>query len=148
MTLVGITVHEIENLLPPQFIADYTKDEGKAFVQKLIAKSKEEYLRWYDVKNGISLVDIVDTRYNDYAKIIYEQLYSNRFGAYEKYVASCRRKKRKIFPKLKEGLVKTFLGLTDAKRATYGIHFKKEWKDIANNFYDYACSRECDPINV
>ena len=146
--LVGIKVHEIENLLPPCFIKDRSKDNGKALIEKIIARGKLEYLRWYDIKNGVSVEDLKEQDYNVFANEMYNVLYKAKAGEFNKHVATCTRKKMKILPAIGNDLVKKFLKLPFEKQYNYKIYFKKEWEEIANNFYDFSCSRECGPIYI
>ncbi|MBP3253720.1 MAG: hypothetical protein J6M30_04365 [Bacteroidales bacterium] len=92
----------------------------------MIAKGKEDYLSWYDIKNGISLADVQEPGYNDYANEMYEQLYSNKAGAYNTHMRMCGRKKKKVMSQLRDDIVKRYIGLAYEKRAAYDIHFKAE----------------------
>ncbi len=146
--LVVIKVHEIENLLPPKFIAERAKKERRNIAQKFIVNGNEKYFRWYDIKSGISIADIGDPDYNDFAIELYENIYKEKRSAYARFIRQCKRNNKKLFPELADGLVKKFLKLPFEKQRSYSIFFKNEWKEIANNFYDFACSREKSPINI
>jgi hypothetical protein len=143
-----IKVHEIENLLPPLFIYERCKDEGKSLMEKFIKKGLLDYLRYYDVKNGISTGDIEEPGYDTFAKDIYEHIYNVKKCTYERHVRQCKKNNKKIHPKLKDDLIKKFLKLNFTKQIAYQIHFKDEWREIADNFYQYACSRVSEPIHV
>lgn len=145
--LIVIKVHEIENLLPPKFIVGRAKKESKKIAQKFIENGNEKYLRWYDLKSGISIEDIEDPLYKIFATELYEHLYDSSC-TFDRYVLQCKRKKEKVFPELANNLIKKYLGLPIEKQVEYPVYFKDEWKEIANGFYDFACSREKDPINV
>lgn len=146
--LVVIKVHEIENLLPPRFIVNRSKKSSKKIAQKFLGNGNEKYLRWYDIKSGISIEDIADTDYNDFARELYNQFYNAKSGKYIRYVSQCKRNNKKVFPELADGLIKKYLRLPISNQSSYSIYFKDEWREIANNFYDFACSRDSDPINV
>lgn len=146
--LVVIKVHEIENLLPPKFIAERAKKDKKKIAQKFVGNGNEKYFRWYDIKNGISIADIVDPDYNAFAVELYEHIYKAKRSAYVSFIKERKRKKEKVFPELADGLVKKYLRLSFEKQKAYSIYFKDEWKEIANNFYDFACSREKSPIYI
>lgn len=143
-----IEVHEIENLLPPQFIFERCKDEGKAFMEKIIKFNLLDYLKFYDVKNGISLTDITEPDYNTFAKDIYEHIYNIKKCTYDRYVKQCLKNNKKVHPKLRDDLIKTYLRLSFDKQASYQIFFKDEWREIADRFYQYACSRVSEPIHI
>lgn len=143
-----IKVHEIENLLPPQFIYERCKGEGKSLMEKLIKLNLLEYLRYYDVKNGISLSDIEASNYNVFAKDIYEHIYNVKKCSYDRHIRQCKKNNKKVHAKLKDDLIKNFLNLDFGKQNTYQIYFKSEWRDIAESFYQYTCSRIGEPIHV
>ena len=143
-----INVHEIENLLPPQFIYERCDDEGKSLIGRLIRLELLDYLRYYDVKNGISLSDLSEPDYDAFAKDIYEHLYNTKKCTYERYVKQCQKSHKKIHPKLKDDLIKKFLRLSFDKQNSYHIYFKEEWNEIAEIFYQYACSRASEPIHI
>lgn len=143
-----IKVHEIENLLPPQFIYERTKDEGKSLMEKFIKLNLLDYLRYYDVKNGISLNDISEPNYNAFAKSIYEHIYNVKKCTYERYVCQCKKNNKIIHAKFKDDLIKIFLKLDFGIKSSYQIYFKDEWREIADCFYQYTCSRVSEPIHV
>ena len=143
-----INVHEIENLLPPQFIYERSENEGESFMSRLIKQGLLDYLRYYDVKNGISLSDITEPKYNTFANDIYDHLYNTKKCTYDRYVKQCQKNHKKIHPKLKDDLIKKFLRLSFDKQNSYQIYFKQEWSEIAEIFYQYACSRVSEPIHV
>ena len=107
-----------------------------------------DYLRYYDVKNGISLSDITKSDYNTFANDIYDHLYNAKKCTYDRYVRQCQKNNKKIHPKLKDNLIKKFLRLSFDKQNSYQIYFKQEWGEIAEIFYQYACSRVSEPIHV
>lgn len=143
-----IKVHEIENLVPPQFIYERSENEGKSFMRRLINRGLLDYLRYYDVKNGISLSDIKEPNYNTFANDIYNHLYNTKKCTYDRHVKQCQKNHKKVHPKLKDDLIKNFLRLSFDKQNSYQIHFKQEWSEIAAIFYQYACSRVSEPIHV
>lgn len=143
-----IKVHEIENLLPPQFIYERSEDEGKSLIGKFIRLGLLDYLRYYDVKNGISLSDITEPNYNTFANDIYNHLYNTKKCTYDRHVKQCQKNHKKIHPKLKDDLIKKFLKLSFDRQNSYHIYFKKEWNEIAEIFYQYACSRVSEPIHI
>lgn len=146
--LIVIKVHEIENLIPPKFIVDRAKKESKRIAQRFLENGNEKYLRWYDLKNGISIVDIEDPLYKAFAITLYNHFYDSKPEAFDRHVSQCKQKKEKVFPELTNNLVKKYLGLPIEKQNVYPILFKDEWREIADNFYDFACSREKDPIYI
>lgn len=143
-----INVHEIENLLPPLFIYERSKEEGKSFMEKIIKLNLLDYLRFYDVKNGISLNNITEPGYNTFAKEIYEQIYNVKKCTYDRYVKQCEKNNKKIHPKIKDDLINKYLKLDFGKQSSYQIYFKDEWREIADYFYQYTCSRVSEPIHV
>lgn len=143
-----IKVHEIENLLPPQFIYERSEDEGKSLMGKFIRLGLLDYLRYYDVKNGISLGDITEPDYNTFANDIYDHLYNTKKCTYDRHVKQCLKNHKKIHPKLKDDLIKKFLRLSFDKQNSYQIYFKEEWDEIAEIFYQYACCRVSEPIHI
>lgn len=143
-----IDVHEIENLLPPLFIYERSKEEGKLLIEKFIKLKLLDYLRFYDVKNGISLNDITEPGYNTFAKDIYEHIYNVKKCTYDRHVEQCEKKNKKIHPKIKGDLIKKYLKLDHGKQSSYQIYFKDEWREIANYFYQYTCSRVNEPLHV
>ena len=146
--LIIINVHEIENLLPPEFIYERSENEGKSLISRFIRLGLLDYLRYYDVKSGISLSDITEPDYNTFANDIYDHLYNTKKCTYDRYVKQCEIIHKKIHPKFKDDLVKKFLGLSFNKQNSYQIYFKEEWKRIADVFYQYACSRISEPIHI
>lgn len=148
VVLIGIKVHEIENLLPPKYIEKQANSDAKSLMKKIISKSRLDFLRWYDLKSGISVEDLKNADYNDFAKEMYHVLFNSKSGSFERHVIHCARNKKKIFPGVCNNLVKKFLNLPYEKQIVFNIHFKDEWKEIANYFYSFACSRESTPINI
>lgn len=145
---ISIKVHEIENLLPPKFIEEKSRKEGKQFIKTMISQKQLTYLRWYDLKKGISIEDVQDNEYGEFAREIYKALYCTNANAYDKHVKVCARKGVKVFPLICKDLVKKFLKLSFDKQCAYEILFKDEWREIADSFYSFTCSRECEPINI
>lgn len=148
--LIGIKVHEIENLLPPKFIQQNTRknNDAQKIINRIISTGHINYLRWYDIKSGISIGDIQNKDYDEFAKEMYGVLYNAKPGTYKTHVLDCMRKKIKVFPSICDGLVKKFLNLSFDKQLSYSIYFKEEWREIADNFYSFACSREDSPISI
>jgi hypothetical protein len=146
--LLQIKVHEIENLLPIKFIEEHAKDEAKQFMQKIIIKKQLDLLRWYDIKSGVSVDDLQDKSYSTFVKKVYELLYGVKNDGFKKHVAQCIRNKKKVLPIIGKDFIKKYLKLPIEKQCVYSIYFKKEWKEIADSFYSFACSRENDPINI
>ena len=143
-----INVHEIENLLPPRFIFERSKGEGKSIMEKFIKLKLLDFLRYYDVKNGISLNDITEPGYNTFAKDIYEHIYNVKKCTYDRYVKQCKKNNKKIHPIIKDDLIKKYLKLDFGNQNSYQIYFKGEWRGIADYFYQYTCSRVSEPIHI
>lgn len=144
-----INVHEIENLVPSSYLLGCTRKNKKSnrFVQKILSLSnKDEILKYYDIKDGISFSAIQSNpEYYAFAEMIYNSfLPKNHKEEFKNYL--CKMKKTGyVFPSINSKLLEYFLNKPDFSKSDY--YLQQEYKNIKNIVFTFLCSRVDDPIN-
>lgn len=151
---VELVVHEVENLIPIEFVEGSIKSnrQARTFLSKIRKSEKfKEFWKYYDIKEGISLSKIEDSvDYYSFAKELYANLYGNK-NSFEDYIAQLKHSKKKsVFPPIREDLLDKFIHQEKkAKDRFVFTLYPNQGKLIAEKIVEYACCRSNDdPINI
>ena len=147
-----LNVHEIENLIPIDFMCQHIRDNRvRSFAKRLKGIDKNgDILSFYDVKKGINSKNIREERlYYDFAEIIYNRLKkaSDR-TTFEQYLSK-KFKNDCVFIPLCPSILTSFMNIKCAKkpRFEYCDYLKTEWECIWKLIVTFLCVRQNDPIN-
>jgi len=143
--------HEIENLIPINYICQNIKDkEARKFAKRLKdIDNNGDVLLFYDIKDGIQRKSIdADTKYKQFAQTIYNRLNgSHRTKSFDDYIYS-KGKKTNIFPQLCPSILDTFINDkgVKAREFTYCEYLRVEWSMVRKLVITFLCSRQNNPI--
>lgn len=150
-----LNVHEIENLIPSDFLKEHCIKDAKKFIGRLLSKNLISYLRYYDIKYGMITKDVVATPgLKSYAEQLYDDLYPSSKGAFGGHLAICINNDKLaaknqqalpgVFPAIKSSMLEDFLNSSSTiSRADI---FEPDRRYIADLIYTYACARGRDVI--
>lgn len=146
-----LKVHEIENLIPIDFVYKHIK---KKQISKFSYKLKRidqdgDILRYYDVKKGIRLSTIQSEKdYYCFAETIYRRLCgSSDHTSFEAYIS--RVSNDMVFSHLCPGILDVFLNqsLSGNSRFIYCDYLREDWEEIQKYIVTFFCARRDEPIN-
>lgn len=147
--IIELDLHEIENLLPFDFL-DKEKFDGELATKKekfdLLRKNDPELLKFFDIKNGIKKKDIKNNKeYKDFARKCckcdesinnFEEYYENLSDEDYVYLPLCR-----IYKKIENDLEKDYTELNLLEFQ------KKEWDKLGKNLLEFGCARNQEALN-
>ena len=148
-------MHEVENLIPFDYLEHHCSKSAKTFLSKIKNRSLFSYMMYYDIKYGIRCQDVntVSGLYH-YAERLYNDIYPASKGKFKMHVKSCNIKNQKalnrnlpqygVFPGVKSTILCEFLD----KRNTISRSdiFEPERRHIADLLFTYSCARDNDII--
>jgi len=147
---IDINVHEIENLVPFNYIdsiqQNYHNIQGIIFLKKVIDSERREDLKYLDLKKGICKSKINCTDYLDFAL----SLQSFCEHPIDSNIYSGLAKEAQIIPNIGK-IIKPLLEQSELFTTIPPelLEFQKnEWNRIGSKFFYWTCSRNLEPINI
>lgn len=139
-----LPVHEVENFLPPLYILSKlpSKCENEKKIIKSLNKNGIECLRYYDIKEGISIENIKANKdYYDFARKVYKIAYDADEKDFIKHVKTCECQKKNVLPSIGNMLVSKYIREDTSKIAQYPFAFERELREISELFFSFTCCR-------
>ena len=159
---IDIDAHEIENLVPFNYIEDFNQREldadGIHFLGNMLNSDRKEDLKYFDLKKGICVSKISrDTNYKNFAVSLHHfcrnpldsKSIDDRVRIYNETPEHLRTDSI-LIPRVGK-IVKSLFDkseLITTKTPEFLGYQSREWDRIGANLFYWTCSRNQEPINI
>ncbi len=133
--------HEVENLVPLDFLMNHSAHGGNSFLKRIRATKNECDLRYYDFKNGIIKKDVEESsKLFLYFQKLFGKLYRKNIDSYLKSKAP----DDEILPRIRKDCLTCYLDNTPKYLSS--DYMDNDRKEIADIVFSFLCCRGQDPM--